>query len=649
MAMVQNHANDKTLADNIKQVKDYETAINKAITALNNLKNNGSFSKNANNPNVQTQIAEINALISQLSAFGQTVRGALSSGTIDATQFANLSAEMSTLQSKFDSTTSSVKNFQTELRQTNGQQAQEQKNKVLIAQLEAYAVANSKAMKSNQTLKSGLPPSQEINNMLTTLKAGADSSDWSKIQSNFKIVRSEIKTLGLEGGTLFQTLWAQVKKFGRWMGITMVTASIAREIRGLFTDVAELDTALVDLRKTFKGTSEDLEEFYYDANDIAKQLGVTTKEVISQASAWSRLGFSTKEAAIEMSKMSSIFASISPDMDTEEATDGLLSIIKAFDVDVNDVLDGVISKVNKVGNEFGTSNGEVVNMLTRSSSAMKEANNTLEETIALETAAVEITRDAESVGTAYKTLSMRLRGYDETTEEYSNDVEVLSGKIADLTKTASTPGGISLFTDETKTTYKSTVQLLREISAIYDDLSDKTQAELLEVLAGKRQGQIVAATLNNWETVEKALTAMSNADGSAMKEMEVIMDSVDYKANQLKETFLGIGQDAISRDFLKSILDSATRLLETVSDTSSPLGIILNSVSGIADIVSNIVKNIGLIPTIFAGLSLKNVGEQNKHARFCTATHNKYRECNTFQNKVVKLLGNAKALQPRIA
>ena len=181
----QNTRITKTLSDNIKRVKDYETAINKAITALNNLKNNGSFSKNANNSNVQTQIAEINALISQLSTFGQTVRGALSSGTVNATQFANLSAEMSTLQSKFDSITSSAKAFQTELRQTNGQDAQEQKNKILIAQLEAYAVANSKAMKSNQTLKSGLTPSQEINNMLTALKAGADSSDWSKIQSNF--------------------------------------------------------------------------------------------------------------------------------------------------------------------------------------------------------------------------------------------------------------------------------------------------------------------------------------------------------------------------------------------------------------------------------------------------------------------------------
>ena len=68
--------------------------------------------------------------------------------------------------------------------------------------------------------------------------------------------------------------------------------------------------------------------------------------------------------------------------------------------------------------------------------------------------------------------------YDEETEEYIGNVEELSGKIADLTKTAKTPGGISLFTDSTKTEFKSTYQLLEEISEIYDQLSDKNQAEL---------------------------------------------------------------------------------------------------------------------------------------------------------------------------
>ncbi len=182
-----------------------------------------------------------------------------------------------------------------------------------------------------------------------------------------------------------------------------------------------------------------------------------------------------------------MFASISPGMDVDTATDGLVSIMKAFDIGNNnpdDVLDGIMSKINIIGNTAATSNAEIVNMLSKSSSAMKEANNTLEETIALETAAVEITRDDDSVGTAFKTIAMRIRGYDEETESYTNDVEELSGAIADLTKTASTPGGISLFTNASKTEFKSTYQLLKEISTIYDDLDDKTQAQLLEKLAG---------------------------------------------------------------------------------------------------------------------------------------------------------------------
>lgn len=104
---------------------------------------------------------------------------------------------------------------------------------------------------------------------------------------------------------------------------------------------------------------------------------------------------------------------------------------------------------------------------------MMEANNSLSDTIALGTAATEITRDAASVGNALKTISMRICGYDEETEEYIGNIEELSGTIANLTKTASTPGGISLFTDKAKTEYKSTKQLLLDIGEIYQDLTDK--------------------------------------------------------------------------------------------------------------------------------------------------------------------------------
>lgn len=73
--------------------------------------------------------------------------------------------------------------------------------------------------------------------------------------------------------------------------------------------------------------------------------------------------------------------------------------------------------------------------------------------------------------------------YDEETEELSDDLKTISGDIADLTKTAD-HAPISIFTDETKTEYKSTYQILKEISEIWDDLTDKQQADLLEKLGG---------------------------------------------------------------------------------------------------------------------------------------------------------------------
>lgn len=168
---------------------------------------------------------------------------------------------------------------------------------------------------------------------------------------------------------------------------------------------------------------------------------------------------------------------------------------------------------------------------------------------------------------------MRIRGYDEETEEYIGGIEELSGKIADLTKTASTPGGISLFTDATKTEYKSTVQLFREISQIYDQLDDKTQAQLLETLAGKRNGQAVAAILNNFEAVEDSLNSMANSAGNAEAEMSVVMDSIEYKLNRLQGVGVGIAQNLFAREDMKHILDSITSLGEGIDWLTDKLGL----------------------------------------------------------------------------
>lgn len=243
----------------------------------------------------------------------------------------------------------------------------------------------------------------ELNDIFNQTLQGAKltNEELTILKQRFIDVQNTARATGKLGNTFFQTIRKGMSSFSYWTSSTFIVMKTIHSIKKGISTIKELDTALVDLKKTTSMTNSELESFYYKSNEIAKQSGVTTAEIINQAAAWSRLGYSSSEAAIKMAKYSSMFASISPGMNVDTATDGLVSIMKAFDIgndNPDDVLDGIMSKVNIIGNTAATSNAEIVNMLTKSSSAMKEANNTLEETIALETAAVEITRDDDSVG-----------------------------------------------------------------------------------------------------------------------------------------------------------------------------------------------------------------------------------------------------------
>ena len=160
-----------------------------------------------------------------------------------------------------------------------------------------------------------------------------------------------------------------------------------------------------------------------------------------------------------MSKLSSMFASISPGMDVDTATTGLVSVMKAFKIDVDDVKEGIMSPINEIGNRFATDNNDIISGLSRSSAAMAAMNSTLSETIALFTAGQEVLQDSEKMGNALKSVAMRVRGYDESTEELSDDLVDITGKVIDLTKVASNDyKGVSLFTDETQEHYKSILE-----------------------------------------------------------------------------------------------------------------------------------------------------------------------------------------------
>lgn len=458
------------------------------------------------------------------------------------------------------------------LKETAQQASVLQKSSILSNNIQAWMNNNTKAAETFGAV---------LRDIQDQLKNNTSSDKLAQLNTRFREIQSEAKKAGLTTdsfATSIKNVGLQVLGLG---SSVMIIRKVIAEIRTACNTVIELDTALIDLQKTTKATAQELSNYYYEANDIAKTYGATTKEIIQSSADWSRLGYNLEDSKT-MAKVSSIFKSISPGLSNEEATDGLVSVMKAFDIEAKDALDGIASKINIIGNTQAVSNKDIVEFLRRSSSAMKEANNALEDTIALGTAATEITRDATSVGNALKTVSMRIRGYDEETEEYVGGLEELSGDIADLTKTVEHPLGISLFKDEAKTEFKSTLELLRDISTIYDELTDKQQASLLEKLAGKRGGQIVASILNNFEAVENSLETMQNSAGTAEAEMSIITESLTFKLNKLKETGTGIFQNLFPREDIGTVVDllsSILSVLDKITETIGLLGTVLTSVA----------------------------------------------------------------------
>lgn len=193
-----------------------------------------------------------------------------------------------------------------------------------------------------------------FNVLLEQLKSGDPSINLRKITEEIiKIENAEIAA-GRAGKSLWdifktKSTYGFIGQMQSYLSMYVGFYGMVNGVKKAVSTITELDTALVDLKKTTAMNENQLENFYYDSNNVAKQMGVTTKEIIDQASAWSRLGYNTAEASTEMAKLSSQFASISPGMSVDESQSGLVSIMKAWSIDPDQVKSEIMDPINKLG------------------------------------------------------------------------------------------------------------------------------------------------------------------------------------------------------------------------------------------------------------------------------------------------------------
>lgn len=199
-----------------------------------------------------------------------------------------------------------------------------------------------------------------------------------------------------------------------------------------------------------------------------------------------------------------------------------------------------------------------------SASAMAAAGNTLDETIALTTAANTIVQNPNTVGTALKTLSLRIRGVKTELEEAGLETDGMAETTSQLQAKlkALTDGKVDIMVDANN--FKNTTQILREMAAEWENLTDVEQAAALELLGGKRQANTLAAILTNFDIVEDAIEASSNSAGSALEENAKVLDSIQGRINLFNNALQTMWNNALSSDLIKSVVSFGTELIKII-------------------------------------------------------------------------------------
>lgn len=363
--------------------------------------------------------------------------------------------------------------------------------------------------------------------------------------------------------TFLEAIKRKTMQISTYLTGSMSVMRIFTEIRRGVGYVKEIDLALTELKKVTDETDAAYAKFLKDAAEASGRIGSTISDFTNATAEFARLGYTIKQASA-MAEAAIVYKNVGDGIESvQAASESLISTLKAFGIEANNTM-GIVDRFNEVGNNFAISSKGVGDALMRSASALSAAGNTIDESIGIITAANSVVQDPASVGTALKTLSMRLRGTKteleaagEDTEGMANSVSSLQAKLLSLSH-----GKVNIMAD--KDTFKNTTEILREMSAAWQDMTDIERASALELMGGKRQANILSAIIQNFDIVEDAIKTSQTASGSALRENAKYLDSIQGKIDLLTNSLQVMWSNALDSDAIKFLVSAGTQLVNII-------------------------------------------------------------------------------------
>lgn len=339
--------------------------------------------------------------------------------------------------------------------------------------LDAITASNKTLTWLNNNTKAAKDYGEALEQVASKQRSATSASELQQYNKEFKNIVSQAQLAGKTGKSFVDDFGRAFSQIFQFAGAYGIIQNVAFDVpRQMIQSVRDINAAQIELRKVTDASDSQLTAYWDDAAASAQKYGATINEVINSTADWQRLGYSFEESK-ELSDLTTLIQRVGDNMTQESSSQGLISTIQGFQM-AADEAQKVVDITNEVANTQPIDTSGIFAGLQRSASSMSAANNTLEETIALITAGNAVLQDPERVGNGLKTISMRIRGATTELEAAGESTEGMAESTASLRKEVMALAGVDIMQDED--TFKSTYDILDELSTKWSDLTDIQQA-----------------------------------------------------------------------------------------------------------------------------------------------------------------------------
>ena len=384
------HSIEEKMAKDTGDTDNYLASLKKINTELKSAEaNQKKWSALKDDSKLGSEYSEYEKQIKQL----QDLKSNLESGKLTVSEF---NAELAKIKIPMTDTEFKLGGAPNAMSETEALEKFEKQLKEVDAAIEQ----NENNMKSWSRAKTGMGSDSfaglenvtaDLKNMRAELlRTGQALDDFdsrmAKASSQSTKFGSHIKEIGEDGMTLGDSVVGIFGEIGQYIDVMDVIFEGIALGKRMVETVTDIDTAMTELRKVTDETEASYGAFLDKASDRAGELGATVADVVSASADFARLGHNLGDASA-LADAALVYKNVGDDLgDIADASSSIISTMQAFGVEAGEAM-SIVDKFNEVSNNFAISSGGLGSALQRSAAAMASAHATLDETIALATAA----------------------------------------------------------------------------------------------------------------------------------------------------------------------------------------------------------------------------------------------------------------------